>query len=224
MAFDTVRTQQDALGADRARRRHRHHVDRRHDGAHPRLRQSLRDMIRAIGPNTIFVQRFGVTSFANGAEITRAAQAAEPDDLRRARARGTEPTRSSSSTSSSAPAARRRSSACSIAHQKTKPLRRLRHAARYFAEGTRIPIARRPLLQRHRGAVPEERRRARQHGRTSCCSSRAASIRSARPSASAASGSRWSACSTSGRRPAASTSARTTSSSSRTRPISASSG
>src|SRR5437867_12191063 len=33
--------------------------------------QSLRDMIRAIGPNTIFVQRFGITSFANGAEITQ---------------------------------------------------------------------------------------------------------------------------------------------------------
>jgi putative ABC transport system permease protein len=31
--------------------------------------QSLRDMIRAVGPNTIFVQRFGVTSFANAAEI-----------------------------------------------------------------------------------------------------------------------------------------------------------
>ena len=31
--------------------------------------ESLRDMIRAIGPNTIFVQRFGVTSFANGGEI-----------------------------------------------------------------------------------------------------------------------------------------------------------
>ncbi|MGE0447956.1 MAG: ABC transporter permease [Vicinamibacterales bacterium] len=31
--------------------------------------QSLRDMIRAVGPNTIFVQRFGVTSFAGGAEI-----------------------------------------------------------------------------------------------------------------------------------------------------------
>ena len=31
--------QQDALGADRARRRHRHHVDRRHDVADPRLRQ-----------------------------------------------------------------------------------------------------------------------------------------------------------------------------------------
>jgi putative ABC transport system permease protein len=31
--------------------------------------QSLRDMIGAIGPNTIFVQRFGVTSFASGAEL-----------------------------------------------------------------------------------------------------------------------------------------------------------
>src|SRR5258706_12597853 len=31
--------------------------------------QSLRDMIRAIGPNTIYVQRFGVTSFANGVEF-----------------------------------------------------------------------------------------------------------------------------------------------------------
>src|SRR3954452_4289885 len=31
--------------------------------------QSLREMIRAVGPNTIFVQRFGITSFANGAEF-----------------------------------------------------------------------------------------------------------------------------------------------------------
>jgi len=31
--------------------------------------QSLREMIRAIGPNTIFIQRFGITSFANGSEI-----------------------------------------------------------------------------------------------------------------------------------------------------------
>src|SRR5215218_2925042 len=31
--------------------------------------QSLRDMIRAIGPDTIFIQRFGVTSFANGSEL-----------------------------------------------------------------------------------------------------------------------------------------------------------
>ena len=33
--------------------------------------QSLRDMLRAIGPDTIFIQRFGVTSFANGGEITQ---------------------------------------------------------------------------------------------------------------------------------------------------------
>ena len=33
--------------------------------------ESLRDMIRAIGPDTIFIQRFGITSFANGAEITQ---------------------------------------------------------------------------------------------------------------------------------------------------------
>jgi hypothetical protein len=31
--------------------------------------QSLRDMIGAIGPNTIFIQRFNVASFANGAEL-----------------------------------------------------------------------------------------------------------------------------------------------------------
>jgi putative ABC transport system permease protein len=31
--------------------------------------QSLREMIRDIGPDTIFIQRFGVTSFVNGAEI-----------------------------------------------------------------------------------------------------------------------------------------------------------
>src|SRR6202162_2224175 len=33
--------------------------------------QSLRDMIRSIGPNTIFIQRFGITSFASGAEISK---------------------------------------------------------------------------------------------------------------------------------------------------------
>jgi putative ABC transport system permease protein len=31
--------------------------------------QSLRDSIGAIGPNTIFVQRFGISSFSNGAEL-----------------------------------------------------------------------------------------------------------------------------------------------------------
>ena len=31
--------------------------------------QSLRDMLGSIGPNTIFVQRFGIGSFSGGAEI-----------------------------------------------------------------------------------------------------------------------------------------------------------
>jgi putative ABC transport system permease protein len=31
--------------------------------------ESLRDLIRTIGPDTIFIQRFGVTSFANGAQF-----------------------------------------------------------------------------------------------------------------------------------------------------------
>src|SRR5499427_4807672 len=31
--------------------------------------QSMRDLFATIGPNTIFIQRFGITDFANGAEI-----------------------------------------------------------------------------------------------------------------------------------------------------------
>jgi putative ABC transport system permease protein len=33
--------------------------------------ESLRDMIRNVGPNTIFIQRFGISSFSSGAEITQ---------------------------------------------------------------------------------------------------------------------------------------------------------
>jgi putative ABC transport system permease protein len=32
--------------------------------------QSLRDLIAQSGPNIVYVQKFGVTSFANGAEIS----------------------------------------------------------------------------------------------------------------------------------------------------------
>jgi hypothetical protein len=53
--------------------------------------QSLQNSISAaMGPKTIFIQRFGVTSFASGREFLRAHQASEPLDLRRARARGAE--------------------------------------------------------------------------------------------------------------------------------------
>ncbi len=31
--------------------------------------QSIRDLLATIGPNTIFVQRFGITDFANGGEL-----------------------------------------------------------------------------------------------------------------------------------------------------------
>src|ERR1041384_3167295 len=33
--------------------------------------QSLRDLIAQSGPNIVYVQKFGVTSFANGAEISK---------------------------------------------------------------------------------------------------------------------------------------------------------
>ena len=120
--------------------------------------QSLRDMIRAIGPNTIFVQRFGVTSFASGAEFrdllkrpnltisdARALEEqADDDPARRHRARrGGRP-------ADAAPRVLPRP-------EDTKPLI-VFGTAENFAEGTRIPILGRPLLQRHRSAVPQERR------------------------------------------------------------------
>ena len=78
--------------------------------------QSLRDMIRAIGPNTIFIQRFGITSFANGTRDHAAPETAEPVVVRRPRARGAEHDCWSSWTSNWAPAlGRPLSSASSIA-------------------------------------------------------------------------------------------------------------
>ena len=63
---------------------------------------------------------------------------------------------------------------------------------------TRVPIRRRPLLQRHRAALPEGRRSCSgERGRRPApVRGRAASIRSARSSASGPHGSAWSACST----------------------------
>ena len=125
--------------------------------------QSLRDLIAALGPNTIFVQRFGISSFAGGAEFKELMQAARTS-------RSPTPARSR--------ARRRRSQMVDIElggggpgtafqrvfyrNQKTKPMI-VFGTAEHFAEGTRIPIVQRPLLQRHRGPVSQERRRARQH-------------------------------------------------------------
>ena len=42
--------------------------------------ESLRDMIRALGPNTINVQRFGISSFANGATAPNNTAAASANE------------------------------------------------------------------------------------------------------------------------------------------------
>ncbi len=159
--------------------------------------QSLRDMIRAIGPNTIFVQRFGVTSFASGTELK---DLLKRPNLTVSDSRAIEEQAGDAiqlvdiELGAGGPPTQER---VFYRDQKTKPLvvfgttRELRRRDAHPDRG-------RAVLQRHRGPVPQERRRARQHRRTSCCSSRPASIRSASSSASAASGSRWSACSTSG--------------------------
>jgi putative ABC transport system permease protein len=57
--------EQDALGADRARRGHRHHLDRRHDVAHPRLRSIAARCDHPARPDTLIVQKWGALSFAS---------------------------------------------------------------------------------------------------------------------------------------------------------------
>ena len=184
--------------------------------------QSLRDMIGAIGPNTIFVQRFGVTSFANGAEFQRAAEAAEPDaSPTRARSRSRATTLQYVDIELGAGAGPSTQRRVFYRDLKTKNLIVLRHRpstspkARGFrcspagsstaprcSTGKNVVVLGNTAVQ---AAVRADRHRSDRQDRC----------------ASAASASRSSASSTSGRRPAASTSARTTSSSSRTRPISA---
>ena len=208
MALDTIRTNKMRSGAHGARRRHRHHVDRRHDGDDPRFDQSLRDMIRAVGPNTIFcsVRRH---QFRERRRDSATVEAAEPDGVRCAGDRRADARRSSSSTSSSAPAGRRRSSGCFTATRRRG--RSSCSGPARISPKARASDHRRPVLQRHRTAVPEERRGPRQQPVSAAV--RATGIDpSARPFASAPSDSRSSASSTNVRPPAASTSARTTSS------------
>ena len=77
--------------------------------------QSVRDLFATIGPNTIFVQRFGITDFVNGAEIR---DLLKRPNLTVSDARAIESRRRRSSTwisSSAAASGRRFSSACSTA-------------------------------------------------------------------------------------------------------------
>ena len=171
--------------------------------------QSLRDMIGAIGPNTIFVQRFGVTSFASGAEFKELLKRPNLDDLRCTRDRADQ-----RHDSARRRRARRRrpadAAACVLRPAENQAARGVRHDGELRGRHE-DPDDRGAVLQRHRGAVPEERRGARQHAVSAALRNRRAATRSASSCASAASASKSSACSTSGRQPAGSTWARTTS-------------
>jgi putative ABC transport system permease protein len=101
--------------------------------------QSLRDMIRAIGPDTIFIQRFGISSFANGAEIS---QLFKRPNLTQSDARALE---QESSTlqyidlefgAGPGPTTQRR---VFYRELKTRPLV-VFGTSEFFAEGTRIPL------------------------------------------------------------------------------------
>ena len=75
--------------------------------------QSVRDLFATIGPNTIFIQRFGITDFVNGAEIRDLLKRPNLTVVRRAGARTTRRRRCSTWTSSSAAASVRPSSSAS---------------------------------------------------------------------------------------------------------------
>lgn len=101
--------------------------------------QSLRDMIGAIGPNTIFVQRFGVSSFASGAEFK---DLIKRPNLSISDARAIEAMSSTIQLvdiqlGAGGPPTQRR---VFYGTQKTKPLV-VFGSTENFAEGTRIPIA-----------------------------------------------------------------------------------
>ncbi len=100
--------------------------------------QSLREMIRAIGPNTVFVQRFGITSFASGAEFKELLK--RPNitisDARAIEEMATTIELVDVQLGAGGPPTQRR---VFYGTQKTKPLV-VFGTTENFAEGTRIPI------------------------------------------------------------------------------------
>jgi putative ABC transport system permease protein len=101
--------------------------------------ESLRDMIRSIGPNTIFVQRFGVASFSSGAELR---DLLKRPNLTISDARAIEQGADSAQLvdvelgAGPGPTTQER---VFYGQQKTKPLV-LFGTSEWFAEGTRVPI------------------------------------------------------------------------------------
>jgi putative ABC transport system permease protein len=101
--------------------------------------ESLRDMIRSIGPNTIFVQRFGVTSFANGTEFQ---ELLKRPNLSVADAQAIEemaPSVGVVDIEFGAGAGNVVQQRVTYRSERTKPLL-VFGTGEYFAEGTRIPI------------------------------------------------------------------------------------
>ena len=100
--------------------------------------QSLRDMIRAIGPNTIFVQRFGVSSFASGVEFRDLMKRPNltVSDAKALEAQATTVSLVDIELGAGGPPTQQR---VFYRSQKTKPLVLL-GTTENFAAGTRIPI------------------------------------------------------------------------------------
>src|SRR3954451_17453838 len=100
--------------------------------------QSLRDMIGAIGPNTLFVQRFGIASVAGGAEFK---ELLKRPNITISDARALEEMTNTIQLvdiqlGAGGPPTQRR---VSYGKQKTKPLV-VFGTTENFAEGTKIPI------------------------------------------------------------------------------------
>ncbi len=124
--------------------------------------ESLRDMIRAARPQHHHRTALRHHQLCQRCRDPGSAEAAEPDDLRRARARAA---------GVHHPAGRRRAGrgrraadpgARLLRSTEDQADHRLRHQ-REFRRGHAHPVPVRPVLQRHRSAVPQERVRARQH-------------------------------------------------------------
>src|SRR3954464_8183148 len=124
--------------------------------------QSLREMIRAIGPDTIFIQRFGITSFAGGAEFK---ELIKRPNLSISDARALEEQTNTihfvdiELCAGAPPGGRPPADAAPrvLRDAEDQGARRLRHD-RELRRGHTHPDPRRTVLQRHRGAAPEQRR------------------------------------------------------------------
>ena len=191
--------------------RDRHHRDRRHDVAHSRLRPIGARAVRDDRAEHDFHPAIRHQRFRERRRNPRPVETAEPDRLGRARARATghdAAIRGHELGAGNGPRVQQR---VFYRDQKTRPVIVL-GTSEFFAEGTRIPFK---VGRFFNGTEVQYRKNVvvLAYGRTSDCSKKRASIRSARWCASDRSDSKSSAPSASGRRRAASMSTPTTSSS-----------